>query len=514
MKKLGILIVLLSTLVLAISGTTQAEKELIVGTGAASYKTEGDGANLAAYPLNANVYEPLVRLTPDYKVAPALATKWEYVADNTWRFYLRRGVKFHNGEEFTASAVKFTLDRVARTGGSFIHVGEDSVKIIDDYTVDITPAKRNLRLVEGLTHPSFGMMAPGSDPGKAPVGTGPFKFVSYKEGVEIVVERNEDYWGEKAELDKINFKFIPDNNTRIMALQSGDIDVALYLPRESASLLKATKGIEVLTSLPGRYSALYLAATGKAPHDILTDVKVRLAIAAAIDRETIVQGVWEGNAELNQTFIPPAILGEYRSIVEGFAYDKDKAIELLEEAGWKEGKDGIREKEGRRLSIILISGFPSAEYHRPVPEVIQAQLKEVGIDMKIIEYNDTGLFQDSIKKGEGDIWIEDGSQNTADPTFLPELLFHTNGYYVKYLNAPTWPGEEFDRLIDEARDTPDIEEATRLSAEAMRILIDEKAIAIPIASLYNIHAIKDKVKGYQPHPSRINDLWAGVYIED
>lgn len=519
---LSISALLVLLLIITIAGCTnisdsnqeaQVPQELTVGVDADGYKTEGDKANLGAYPLNANIYEPLVRLTLDYRVEPLLATKWEYRGDNTWRFYLRKGVKFHDGQDFTAEAVKFTLDRVARTGGSFINIGENSVKMIDDYTVDITPTKPNMRLVEGLTHPSFGIKAPGSDPGKAPVGTGPFKFASYEKSVQLVVDRNPSYWGAPVKLEKITFKFIPDNATRIMALQAGEVDMITKVPRESVAQLKANTGMQVLTSLPGSYSAIYLSINGKKPYDLLNDRKLRLALALAIDRDSIVNNIWEGNAEVNQTVVPPNVLGSEKTKVKGFNFDPDKAAKLLEEAGWKKGPDGICIKDGQKLTLTLVSGFPSAERHKPLPEVLQSQLRDVGVNVKIVETSDTGIYEDMLTEGKGDMWLEAGSQNTADPTFLPELLFHSKGLYSMLFKAPFAPGGEFDRLIDEARLTPDPIEAVQLSADAMHVLIDDEVVVIPIASIYNIFAAKDRVQGFEPHPSWVNTSWTGIFIK-
>lgn len=516
-KMLVLMLLLVFCLTGCVSSRTdtgnQVSQELVVGVEADGYTLDGDKANLGAYPLNVNIYETLVMLTPDYEVKPLLAESWEYRGENTWRFYLRKRVKFHDEQEFTAEAVKFTLDRVARTGGSTINVGEDSVKIIDDYTVDITPTKANMRLVEGLTHPQLGIKAPGSDPGKQPVGTGPYKFVSYKKAEEIVVERNSNYWGDPVKLEKVTFKFIPDSSARVMALQAGEIDVVDKAPRESAGQLKSTSGLKVKTSSPGSYSALYLAIKGKKPYDLLTDRNLRLALALSIDREGIANEIWEGNAEVNQTVIPANVLGSEKDKVQGFSFEPDKAEKLLDEAGYKKGPDGIREKDGRKLELTLVSGFPSAEVHKPLPEVIKSQLREVGIDIKIIEVADTGIYEEELKQGKGDLWLEAGSQNNADPTFIPELLFHSQGAYSLYYSAPFNPGSKFDSLIDDARSEPDRQKAVKLASEAMHVLIDEEVAVVPIAAIYNIFAMKEEVQGLEPHPSRINTSWAGIYIE-
>ncbi|MCL6559932.1 MAG: ABC transporter substrate-binding protein, partial [Firmicutes bacterium] len=403
--------------------------------------------------------------------------------------------------------------RVARAGGYFAYIGENSVKVVDNYTVDITPVRPNMRLVECLTHPLFGMVAPGSDPGKAPVCTGPFKFVSYEKGVRLVVERNPNYWGTPARLERITFKFIPDNATKIMALQAGEVDMITTVPKESVARLKSDKGTQILTSSPGAYTAIYFTINGKKPFDLLSDRKLRLALAVAVDRDSIINKIWEGNAEVNQTVIPPVLLGSEKTKIQGFVFEPDRAKKMLEEAGWKEGPDGIRIKDGQKLSLTLVSGFPSAEIHKPLPEVIQSQLRDVGVNVKIVEAGDTGVYYDLLKEGKGDMWLETGSQNIPDPTFLPEMIFHSKGSYSEEYHAIFAPGGEFERLIDEARSTPDPAEAVRLTAEAMHVLIDDDVAVMPIAANYNIFAFKEKVKGIEPHPSRLNTSWTGIFIK-
>ncbi|NPV28097.1 MAG: ABC transporter substrate-binding protein [Firmicutes bacterium] len=490
-----------------------SKKELVVGVGADGYSQRD--SELGIYPLNANICEPLIRLTPEYQLEPLLATKWEYKGNNTWRFYLRRGVKFHNGEDFNAAAVKYTLEKgISPSGKSMLKIEGDAVKIIDDYTVDIVTTEPNMRVPEILAHPSFAIRIKENEDSQKPIGTGPFCFARYEQDKELVVERNPDYWGEPAKVNKIVFKFIPDHNSRLLALQAGEVDVITEIPREMIGQLKTTQGIQVLRGKTGAYVALYLMVNGKQPFDILQDKRIRQAIGWAIDREAIIQKVWEGNAISSQTIIPPDILREYKDLVNGFAYNPEKAKNLLEQAGWKPGPDGIRIKDGRRLELTLVSGFPSASVLEPLPEILQQQLKDVGIAVKVVEVADRGFYFDKLKKGEGDLWLERGSQNDGDPTFLPQLLFHSEGYYEANYNKAFWPGRKFDDLIDHARNNPEIGEAARLVAEAIHVLIDEETTAVPIASLYTIYAAKEKVKGLTPHPSNINTIWDTVYIEE
>jgi len=487
-------------------------QNLVVGVEQDGYTREGDKANVGLYPVNINVAEPLVALGPNFEVLPLLATDWEYMGENTWRFHLRQGITFHDGQAFNSAAVKYSLDRIARAGGGTIKVGEDSVKIIDDYTVDITPTQTNMRLVQQLVHSQFSIIAPGTSPEDKLVGTGPFIFEEYEPEEYISVVRNPDYWGEKAMLERITFRFIPDRETRVMALEAGDVDIIIRVPMESVDRIRNTPGLKVLISDVGAYTSISANISGE-ESDILTDRRIRLAIAHALDRDAIVEHVWAENAATNQTIIPPNVLGEHKSLIQGFTYDVEKAQALLEEAGWKTGSDGVRVKDGRRLSLVFVSGFPSADVHRPVPEIVQAQLADIGIEVEIVEIADTGSYHGRLKEGKGDLWIETGNQNNADPTFLPYLLHHTDGYYSSALGYRFTIGERFDELMDDARATPDIDECKRLTAEALHVLIDQEAVAIPIASHYQIWAAKENVEGFVAYPSRVNQYnWNEVYL--
>ncbi len=490
----------------------EAKQELVAGVGADANELKYGEVGVSS--PNANIFESLVKLNATYQVEPLLATGWEYRGDNTWRFYLRKGVKFHDGREFTADAVKYTLEQAIRPSGkSLLKIKEGSVKVVDNYTVDIVTTEPNMRVPEILAHPLNGVRAPGPDHTKNPTGTGPFRFVSYEKDQQMVVERNAGYWGTPPRLSKIVFKYIPDHNSRLLALQAGEVDVITEIPREMIGQAKGAKGIKLLTAPTGPYVAVSLMVNGKYPHDILQDKRVRQAVGLAVDREAIIRTVWEGNAVSSQTLIPPGILREHGDRVKGFTFEPEKAKQLLDQSGWQIGPDGVRVKNGRKLELVLVSGFPSASLLKPLPEVLQQQLRQIGIAVRVVEVADSGLYYESMKKGEGDLWLERGNQNNGDPTFLPELLYHSKGYQGSTYNKPFCPGEKFDRLVDEARKNPDIKEAARLMAEAMHVLIDEETTVVPIASLSNVYAAKDNVKGLDPHPANVNTRWDTAFID-
>lgn len=479
-----------------------ATQELVVGAGEDSYITKGDESNVGQYPLNANIFETLVRMTPDYEIVPSLATEWEFKEPNTWRFHLREDVEFHDGTPFTAEAVKYTFDRVARTGGGTPGFEEGGTKVVDDFTVEVTPKFENRRFVEQVVHPNYSIIAPGTHPGKEGVGTGPFKFVSYERQEEIVVERNDDYWGGAPTLEQITFRFIPAENARRLALEAGEVDMIVDVPREAVADLEG-KGFVAEQSDVGAYEAMYAKITTAGGYDtILQDRAVRQAVSYAIDRDALVEGVLEGLAAPEQTMVPARLLGDAADQVEGYDYDLEQAAQILDDAGWQEGSGGIREKDGKPLKLLLIDGFPSAQAHGSVPEFIQSQLEEVGIDVEIVRTPDSAAYEERLNSGDGDLWLEQGSQNDANPAFLPALLFWTEGLFGNIGYQPHFtPGGEFDEVIVKALATPDNDEVKQLVGHAMHLLIDEEAVVIPLAGIFRIHVLKENVQNFEAHPS-------------
>lgn len=498
--------------------TRAAEGELVVANPGVNFRTEPDRASIGIYPLNTNIFEGLVRLGEDYQVEPMLAESWEFVAPNTWRFTLREGVTFHDGTPFTAAAVAWSMGRVARAGGGIVGVDENSTVVIDDYTVEITPAKPNMRFLEKLAHPSAGsVVAPDTDPATARVGTGPFREVSYIPEDSYVVEANPDYWGEAPQVGRITWRFIPDPTTRVLALQAGEVNLVNEVPRESVADVEGS-GFQVLRSPVGAYSALYFNIHGAAPYDLGQDPAIREAVAAAISKEAIVSGVWLDNAEVGVSMIPPAILGSAGESIAGVAYVPERAAEILDEAGWVAGDSGVREKDGRPLKLTLISGFPSASAHGAMPELVQAQLREVGIDVEIVTTEDTATYEARLQTGEGDLWAEAGSQNDGDPCFLPDLLFSSpqeggDAEANMYGNAFA-PGPEYDALIATCRAAPTVPEVQDAAAAAVRFLIDGEQVVIPIAGLTRIYAATPAVTGFVPHPSGLSQRWTTVAVAE
>jgi peptide/nickel transport system substrate-binding protein len=223
-----------------------------------------------------------------------------------------------------------------------------------------------------------------------------------------------------------------------------------------------------------------------------------------------VKQVWEGNAELAKGFNPPSTLGSFAGNIKGGApFDPDGAKRILDELGWRAGNDGVRSKDGRRLELTLVNGFPSAEVHRPIPEVIQSQLAKIGIAVKIVE---TTAYDDTLAKMQGHLWIESGNYNIADPNFFVGLLYRSEagGNVGSAYGKAFGIGGRVDELANQAAAEPSVEKTQQLVAEAWQIMIDQQFVVIPIAGLYNIWATSAKVSGFKPHPAFVHQSFAGV----
>jgi peptide/nickel transport system substrate-binding protein len=209
--------------------------------------------------------------------------------------------------------------------------------------------------------------------------------------------------------------------------------------------------------------------------------------------------------------IPPAILGPAAANIQPVAADPARAAEILDAAGWAPGANGVREKDGRPLKLTMIVGYPSAEDHRSMPEFVQAQLRDVGFDVEIVQTPDTATYETRLAAGEGDLWAERGSQNDGNPCFLPDLLFSTplpeGDPEAAMYGAAFAPGDAFDAFIGQCREATSIEEVQEAAAGAMQVVIDDEFVVLPLAGTRQLYAASETVGDFAPHPSGINQRW-------
>lgn len=467
---------------------------LVVAYGADEYTLTANRDRLARYPVNAGICESLVRLAPDFTVGPALATRWETRDSNTVRFFLRAGTLFSNGSRLDASAVAHTLNEAARTRIDYTFLGDSSLRVVDDTTLDVRPARVNRRLVSQLVHPTYGVVEPSSDPTRRPICTGPFRLIDYTAHDRLTVVRNERWRGTAAKLDTIVFRFIPDETTRALALRSGEVDVVVDVGRSHVDALERVPGLRVVTAPPGSVLVLYINNDGAAPYDQLADPALRRAVAQAIDRRTLVERVLGGTsrAQVVPSVNPPSVLGPYVSMVKGVPYDTAAAARAL---------------GPRRRTLTLIANPGAVD--RATVEYVQAQLARVGVTVKV-EQLDAAAYGERLNSGAFDLDLETPSQNDANPAFLLALRWYSKSgtRSARYTHASPL----FDALVERALGATTDDEARRAAAEAMHQLVDVEVGAIPLAGISRLYAMTDRVRGFEPHPSKLNQDWSTVWL--
>ena len=499
-------------------GQPDIDATIRVGANEDQWTVNGTGAKAThfMYVTNQNVYEPLVYLGSDYTLKPGLAERWELQPDGrTWRFFLRRGVTFHDGTPFTAADVVWTWGqrqaegRTLSTAANTLHPRDgfnpDAVKQVDDFTVDFTPINPNLRLPEQIVHPEGAIVKNGTHNDTPPyAGTGPFKYVSYVEKQTAVFERNDAYWGEKPEVKRVEIRFLPDPVTRLQALKSGDVDFVYDLPPDATKNLEGDPNFTIVRSKPGRNHLLYVNIT---PGRITADKTVREAVAYAVDREAYVNVVLEGNGEPGRWMAPRSVLGSSADKVAEVKRDLNRAKKVLDDAGWTVGSDGIRTKGEQRLKVILLGQQEVAE---SALTVIQANLKDAGIEVEIKKTPDVATRNSLYNQGKGDfdLDLEPPNQNDGNPAFLPVLRMSNK----VPTNIQFAPGGEFEVQVDKAGTAKTTEEVQAASAEMMRILMNQEYIVIGLAGAFRIYGMAKHVRFTDPHPSFTNQTWFSLAV--
>lgn len=462
---------------------------------------------IGIYPLNASICEPPFRLAPTMTTEPSLSTGAEYRGGNTFRLDVRRNVTFHDGTPLSARDLKETLEIAIRLRSQYSFLAPESIRIVDDSTLDLTPVITNMRLIEQLAHPTYSVTSAGSDPYKKPMCTGPFQFVEYVPGNHITVKRYGNYWGQKAQLERLTFRFIPDDNTRALALRAGEVDVIYDVNRAMVRSLRNEPGIKIVTSEPGSVLLMHIATSGTPPFTIMSDPSVRRAVAMSIDRRLLTQQILEGLAAPVNSVNPPLMLGRHAELVRGIGYDPQSARRTLDSAGWKIGRDGFRANGTRPLVLTLIS--QSGVVEKAVNEFVQAQLALVGIKVRI-EQLEAGAYTSKLNSGRFDLDLEVPNQNDGNPAFLLALRWYSKSIVrnVAFMRG----GQRFDSLVSASLAAREKDDAQRFAAEAMHDLVDVQAAAIPLAGLFRIYAMSTRIRGFEAHPSRLNQKWNTVWI--
>ncbi len=440
------------------------------------------------------IYEGLVSQDENMDVQPALATEWTKVDDLTWEFKLRQGVKFHDGTDFTAEAVKRTLERIVDPATAspraklFNMITE--ITIQDDYTIQFKTEYPFAPLLANLSHYSGGIISPkaldeqGDQLGQNPSGTGPFKFDSWNSGSELRLVKNNDYWGDKAKVDSVVYKVIPEDATRIAMVETGEAHLAEPVPVTEVERIESSSSMKLNRSEGLGIDYLGFNLTKK-PFD---DVRVRQAINLAVDTDLIIKGVYNDVGTVATAPMGPGVWG-HNPDLKGWGYDVEKAKKLLAEAGYKDGFDTTIWTNDNKARM-------------DVAEVVQSQLKGIGInaEIKVVEW---GAYLEATANGEHDMFILGWSNMTGDADYNQYFLFHTDAM-GQVGNRSFYSNSRVDELIDLGRQETDPAKRLEIYKEAQAIEMED-APMIFLRNDEDLVALSNNVSGFWMHP-------AGIYM--
>jgi peptide/nickel transport system substrate-binding protein len=487
-------------------GLAAPQKILVYAQGAdprgldPAYVDDGESAKIMV-----NIYDNLVRYKPgSTEVMPALATSWTQSKDGlVWTFKLRQGVKFHDGTPLNAAAIKFNVDRQLPPNAtddmpyaSFTFEPVKKVEVVDTYTVRFTLSRPYAPFLANI---AMCMAAPivspaavkkyGADYIQHPVGTGPFKFEKWDKGQQIVLVRNESYWGKKAIADRVVYKFTKENSVRASELITGAVDIMDGVDPNDVKKLESS-GMIVLRK-PGMNINYMGFMCNRKPFN---DVRVRRAISMAINRVELVKYLYQGYAQVANGPLPSFIPG-YNPKLTPVGYNPTEAKKLLAEAGYKD------------FSFNFITYSNPRPYNSvngvKLAEAVQAELLKIGVKTNIKVYPWTE-YKDVLMKGvEGEAFFYGWIGDNGDADNFLSLL--DSNQIDSSLNSAKYSNPKVDQLLKKGTTTLDPKGRVQVYQDLQKILIDE-APWVYISHATDLYAHRPNVKNFDPHPTGVSWL--------
>ena len=459
-----------------------------------------------SYRLTQILFNPLFKLDSNFNPSPDIVQRWDNPNETTYIFQLKKGVKFHDGLELTSQDVKYTFDTILNPSFKSPHMGAfekiKSIVTIDRYTVKFilkepfAPFLINLAIM-GIV-PEHAARKSADKFSNKPIGTGPFKLTEFLPDEKIILKANTDYFGGKPRLNGIVFKIVPDSTVRLLELSQGVIHLLQNdIPPDLFTFLEKRDNLKIIKKEGTTYS--YLGFNLKDP--ILKNIKVREAIAYAIDRESIIRYILKGLVTPADGILSPYNWA-YEANVKRFEYNNTKASRLLDEAGFKD-PDG----NGPDTRFKLTFKTSTDQLRKRIAEIIQQQLRVVGIEIDIMSYEWGTLYSD-IKSGNFQLyslsWV-----GIADPDML-YYIFHSYSIPPNGANRGGYASNRVDKLTGEGRVTLNISGRKKIYSEVQKILAED----IPYVSLWyttNVAVMNKSVHGFVVYPAgdfiSLKDVW-------
>src|SRR5712691_4262861 len=427
-----------------------------------------------------HVFDPLVDVTNDSKFVPALAESWRPVNNTTWRFTLRKGVTFHDGTAFNADSAVYTLRRVRENTKlikSFVYQDIESVEKDGDYAVTVTSKRPFGSLPAHLT--MLGMLPPGAAKNEEaffqkPIGTGPFRFVSWTHGDHIVLSANPSYWkAAQPRVEKVTFRFIPELSTRAAGLRAGEIHVVDRVTPDLVETLKGSRGVKVF-DVPAVEAQRWIFQLAKEP---VKDLRLRQAISLAIDRNAIIKDLLLGYGRPVDSPVPPGLIGHMS--LPAKVYDPEKARQILKQAGYRDVS----------IDFVLMKDLYPKQLE--IAQAAAAMLGEVGIKVNIKNL-EIATAREHRSAGTYDMFFSGWAHMPHDPDwYFGQWFTRAGSEKLTRYNNP-----RVEQLIAEGR-VPDPKVRQAKYEELERILWDEDAEIWPYYSVA-IYGVSDRLRNFEP----------------
>jgi len=528
-------LIIMTVLAFAISGTALAAPKkggtLVFGRGGdsvgldAAYETDGN-----SFLVCDNIFEALVFYKDESTaLEPGLAESWKISPDGkTYTFNLRKGVKFHDGTPFNADAVVFSIGRMMKERNvKFFGKGWEipaqerppeywvsmemdktvgSIEAVGEYTVVFKLKRIEAPFIANMGMDFANIISPTAfleNPKeflRNPVGTGPFKFVTWIKDDRIVLTRNNDYWDKKGGpyLERIVFRSIPENSVRFLELKTGNIHICQFPNPADIDLAKKDSNL-ILPTQPGMNVGYLSFNHTKEPWK--SNINLRKAIAHAINRKAIVDNIYQGMGQTANNPIPPTMWG-YNKNIPGFKYDPALAKELLAKAGYPNGKG---------LGEITLWSMPVPRPYNPdgrkIGEAMAADLAKVGIKAKIVTFEwGTYLKRQREQPADMDLFQLGWTGDNGDPDNFLAVLF--DGLASSSIRTQ-WHNEKYHSLMVNGRQTVDQAKRTKIYKQALQLIYDECPV-ISIAHSTVIWPARKNVTNFKLHPTgsvRLKNVW-------
>ncbi|GAB6145250.1 ABC transporter substrate-binding protein [Desulfocicer niacini] len=487
-------------------------KGLIVGTSWGPGSNPPDPAkNWDGWYLNEiGVTETLMALDFDQKLVPLLAESCTNISPTTWEIRLKAGITFHDGAPLNAEAVKWNFDRFLDEKSNTFNermaqlLSIKNIHVKDDKTVVFETIEPLASFANKLADTGTGLISPLSE-GKGTFGTGPFQVKAFFPNEKMIAERYEGYWGKKALLPRVTFVYNKDSQAKMLAFEAGDLDLLPLFPEMDIQRIEKDPRFQIYNRETNRICYL-VPRINSGP---LADPNIRMALNYAIDRKEIVEVVLSGIGGTVGSGIFPNVLPWHNQSLSPYPYDPEKAKALLRQAGVTDSDgDGMLEYQGDpiKLRMWTYSGRPSL---RPTLELVQAQLKRIGIDSQIRVSKSGSTNREAMKNNQADLIL---SLSSTAPQGDPDYFVSTWLGAESSLNCSQYKNEELGKLLAKGRTTFDFEARKAIYDRIQKIIYEENPMMV-LFYKSKVSAGWNHVKNYRVHPAEIYVIRPEMAIE-